>query len=185
MLLPIYAYGHPVLKKIAEDISKEEYDALGSLAEDMFETMYKTNGVGLAAPQIGKSIRIFVVDTVQVQDDLKITAPIKKVFINAEKLEEFGTMWSYDEGCLSFPDINAGVERLSNVRIKYMDENFVEHVEVFDGFNARVIQHEYDHLQGILFVEKIKPLKKRLLNKRLEKLKKGEIDPKYPMRFGK
>lgn len=185
MQLPIYAYGHPVLKKVAEEITKSEYEDLGNLIEDMYETMYKTNGVGLAAPQIGKSIRIFVVDTIQVKEDLKIEAPIKKAFINPEKLEEFGALWSYDEGCLSFPDINAGVERPTNIRIRYLDENFVEHVEVFDGFNARVIQHEYDHLEGILFVEKIKPLKKRLLNNRLEKLKKGDIDQKYPMKFGK
>ncbi|MBK7095478.1 MAG: peptide deformylase [Saprospiraceae bacterium] len=183
MQLTVYAYGHPVLKKIALEISREEFNTLGSLVEDMFETMYKTNGVGLAAPQIGQSIRIFVVDTVQVKDELKIPNPIKKAFINPVIIEEWGKLWSYEEGCLSFPDINASVERPENVRIKYFDENFIEHVEVFNGFNARVIQHEYDHLDGILFVEKFKPLKRRLLDKRLEKIKKGEIQTKYPMKF--
>ena len=183
MQLPVYAYGHPVLKKIAQEITKEEFDSLGNLIEDMFETMYKTSGVGLAAPQIGRSIRIFIADTIQVKDELKIDNPIKKAFVNPLIIEKWGKLWSYEEGCLSFPDINAGVERPENVRIKYFDENFVEHVEVFNGFNARVIQHEYDHLDGILFVEKFKPLKRRLLGKKLEKIIKGEILTKYPMKF--
>lgn len=183
MQLPVYAFGHPILKKVAEDISHDKYLSLGNLIEDMYDTMYKTNGVGLAAPQIGQSIRIFIVDTIQVKDDLKIENPIKKVFINPKKIEEFGEFWSYEEGCLSFPDINAGVERLSHVRMSYLDENWTEHVEIFDSFNARVIQHEYDHLEGILFVEKFKQLKRKLLKNKLEKIKNGEIDTKYPMRF--
>lgn len=185
MQLTVYAYGHPVLKKIANEISREEFNSLGNLVEDMYETMYKTSGVGLAAPQVGLSVRVFVVDTVQVKEELKIENPIKKAFINPVKIEEWGKMWGYEEGCLSFPDINANVDRPENIRIKYLDENFVEHVEVFNGFNARVIQHEYDHLDGILFVEKFKPLKRRLLDKKLEKIKKGEIQTKYPMKFQK
>jgi peptide deformylase len=183
MQLPVYAYGHPVLKKVTENITKEEFAEMGTLIEDMFTTMYNTIGVGLAAPQIGKSIRLFVVDTIQIEKEADIEKGIKKVFINAQKLEETGKLWSYDEGCLSFPDINGSVERLSIVKIKYLDENFEEHIDTFDGFNARVILHEYDHLDGILFVEKMKPLKRRLINKRLEKIRTGDIDPPYPMRF--
>jgi len=182
MQLPVYAYGHPVLKKIAKEITPQEYEELGTLIPDMFETMYNTNGVGLAAPQVGKSIRLFIVDTVQVEDDMKITG-IKKVFINPYILEEKGELWTYSEGCLSFPDINANVERLSDIKIKYLDEQFNEHIEEISGFNARVIQHEYDHLQGILFIERIKPLKRRLLNKKLEKIKRGDIKVNYPMKF--
>lgn len=185
MLLPIYAYGHPVLNKVAENISREDFDALGNMIDDMFETMYKSNGVGLAAPQIGQSIRIFIIDTIQLKDEFKIPNPVKKVFINPQKMKEWGEPWSYDEGCLSFPDINAPVERPEFIRLKYRDENFEEKTEDFKGFNARVIQHEYDHLEGILFVEKFKPLKKRLLQKKLEKIRKGDIQTRYPMRFGK
>ena len=182
MQLAVYAYGQPVLKKIAKEITEEEYNDLGTLIPDMFETMYNTNGVGLAAPQIGKSIRLFIVDTVQVEEDMKIKG-IKKVFINPYILEEKGERWTYSEGCLSFPDINANVERPSTIKIKYLDEEFNEHLEEISGFNARVIQHEYDHLEGILFIERIKPLKRRLLSKRLEKIKKGDIKTNYPMRF--
>ncbi|HHH53659.1 MAG TPA: peptide deformylase [Bacteroidetes bacterium] len=183
MQLPVYAYGQPVLKKVAKNITKEELLEYGNLIEDMFTTMYNTNGVGLAAPQIGQSIRLFVVDTIQVEDNVKIKNGIKKAFINAEKIEEGGKWWSYEEGCLSFPDLNGSVERQSFVTLKYVDEDFNEHIETFDGFNARVILHEYDHLDGILFVEKMKPLKRRMINKKLEKIRKGEIDPPYPMRF--
>ena len=183
MQLPVYAYGQPVLKKVAKDITKEEFLVLGNLVEDMFETMYKTNGVGLASPQIGQSIRLFVVDTIQVQDDVKITDGIKKVFINPHVIEKSGALWSYEEGCLSFPDINGSVERESIVKIQYVDNDFNEITEVYDGFNARVILHEYDHLEGKLFVEKFKPLKKRMLKKRLERIKLGEIDTSYSMRF--
>lgn len=183
MQLPVYAYGQPVLKKVAKDITKEEFLILGNLVEDMFETMYNTNGVGLAAPQIGQSIRLFIVDTEQVQEDMKIKTGIKKVFINAQIIEKNGELWSYEEGCLSFPDINGNVERESIVKIKYLDSDFNEQIEEYDGFNARVILHEYDHLEGILFVEKFKPLKQKMLKKKLEKIKKGEVDSDYKMRF--
>jgi len=183
MLLPVYAYGQPVLRKVAKDITKEEFLILGNLIEDMYETMYKTNGVGLAAPQIGQSIRLFVVDTIQIEEDLDIKKGIKKTFINAHVLEESGEMISYEEGCLSFPEINGNVERNSIVKIQYLDEDFNEHIETYDGFNARVILHEYDHLDGKLFVEKFKPLKKRMLKKKLENIRLGLIDPSYPMRF--
>jgi peptide deformylase len=183
MQLPVYAYGQPVLKRIAKNITKEEFIILGNLVSDMFETMYNTNGVGLAAPQIGQSIRLFIVDTEQVQEDIKIKNGIKKVFINAQIIEKSGELWSYEEGCLSFPDINGNVERKTNVKIKYLDSNFKEHIEEYDGFNARVIMHEYDHLEGILFVEKFKPLKQKMLKKKLERIKKGDIELDYKMRF--
>jgi len=183
MQLPIYAYGQPVLRKVTKDISKEELFILGNLVNDMFETMYKTNGVGLAAPQIGKDIRLFVVDTLQLEEDLDVKNGIKKTFINAQILEVGGEMTSYEEGCLSFPEINGNVDRESIVKIKYLDEDFNEHIETYDSFNARVIQHEYDHLDGKLFVEKFKPLKRRMLKKKLENIRTGNITPSYPMRF--
>lgn len=183
MQLPIYAYGQPVLRKVAEDITKKELLSFENLIEDMFETMYKTNGVGLAAPQIGKAIRLFVVDTLQLEEDEEVKKGIKKVFINAEVLEEDGEITSFEEGCLSFPEINGNVERKSIVKIKYLDEDFKEHIETYNGFNARVIQHEYDHLDGKLFVEKFKPLKRRMLKKKLENIRTGNITPSYPMRF--
>ncbi len=183
MQLPVYAYGQPVLKKVAKDITQEDLKELGNLVEDMYETMYKTNGVGLAAPQIGKSIRLFVIDTIQIEKDMEIKKGIKKTFINAQVLEKSGEIFSYEEGCLSFPEINGNVERESIVKIKYVDEDFVEHIEVYEGFNARVILHEYDHLDGKLFVEKFKPLKLRMLKKRLENIRTGNINPSYPMRF--
>lgn len=176
MQLTVYAYGHPVLKKIALEISREEFNTLGSLVEDMFETMYKTNGVGLAAPRLDSRSGSLLLILFRLKMNLKFPIQLK-AFINPVIIEEWGKLWSYEEGCLSFPDINASVERPENVRIKYFDENFIEHVEVFNGFNARVIQHEYDHLDGILFVEKFKPLKRRLLDKRLEKIKKERYRP--------
>ena len=166
MILPIYAYGYSVLKQVAKDIDKD-YPELDKLVENMWETMYNAHGIGLAAPQVGLSIRLFLVDTVQSMEEDEKDKGIKKVFINAEILEEGGDDFSYEEGCLSIPGIRADVYRPEQVRIKYLDENFVEHTEVYDGINARVIQHEYDHIDGILFTDLVGPLKKRRLKKKL------------------
>ncbi|HFA49819.1 MAG TPA: peptide deformylase [Bacteroidetes bacterium] len=189
MILPIYAFGQPVLKKVAAEIDKD-YPGLEELIANMFETMHHAEGVGLAAPQIGLSIRLFQVDTLTPQEEEKEkegTEPeyqgIKKTFINAEMIEESGKPESFEEGCLSIPDIRGDVNRLNTIKIRYFDENFVQHEEVFDGVNARVIQHEYDHIEGVLFTEKLKPLKKRLIKKKLEKIKKGQVKVDYKMKF--
>jgi peptide deformylase len=182
MVLPIYAYGHPVLKRKGEDITSE-YDGLSSLIENMWETMYNAKGIGLAAHQIGLSVRIFIVDTLQIQEEGKEGEGIKKVFINPQIIKEEGKIWPYEEGCLSIPNIHADVERQEKVTLKYVNENFEEITETYDGMNARVIQHEYDHIEGNLFIEKINPLKKRLLQRRLDNIKKGQISPSYKMKF--
>lgn len=182
MILPIYAYGQPVLKKVAKPIGPD-YEGLQELIANMWETMGEANGVGLAAPQIGKSIRLFLIDAGPMYEEGKEHLGKKAVFINAEILEEAGDDCSYSEGCLSIPDITGDVDRAEEITIKYQDENFREHTETFDGMNARVIQHEYDHLEGILFTEHLKPLKRRMINRRLEKIKKGDVDAKYRMKF--
>jgi len=184
MILPIYAYGQPVLKKKAENIDSN-FEGLTKLMEDMWETMYHASGVGLAAPQIGLSIRLFIADTIQVMEEEKKAGGIKKVFINAEIIEETGDMWSYEEGCLSIPNIRGEVERTKIVKIKYLDENFTEQIEIFDGINARVIQHEYDHIEGILFTEKLKPLKKKLIQGKLKNIKVGKTTADYRLKFAK
>ena len=182
MILPIYAYGHPVLKKVAKDID-EEYPFLDKLIADMWETMYNAQGVGLAAPQIGKSIRLFLVDSIQTMEEGKEDQGIKQVFINAQKVEETGKEWAYEEGCLSIPDIRGDVKRPEVLTIRYLDENFQEQVTTFEGINARVVQHEYDHIDGLLFTEKLKPIKKRLIKRKLENIKKGKIKSEYKMKF--
>lgn len=182
MILPIYAYGQPVLRQKAAPIDAD-YPNLAELIENMWETMYHAQGVGLAAPQIGRSIRLFLVDTAQTKEQESESAGIKRVFINAEKIEEAGDPCSYEEGCLSIPDIRGDVERLPQLRLRYQDEQFETHEAVFTGFDARVIQHEYDHIEGILFTELLKPLKKRMIKRRLEKIKKGEARSEYRMKF--
>lgn len=185
MLLPIYAYGQPVLKKIAAPI-EADYADLQALIANMWETMYHAEGVGLAAPQVGLSIRLFVIDTLQIKnDDDKNTKHdgFKRVFINAQKVEETGAMWAYEEGCLSIPNIRGDVDRPSVIRLRWLDENFQPHEETFDGINARVIQHEYDHLEGVLFTEKLKPLKKRLIQRKLEAIRVGRVSADYKLRF--
>lgn len=185
MILPIYAYGHPVLRQVAQDISPEQ-PLLETFIANLWETMYHSKGVGLASPQVGESIRVFVVDTMQLEKRQKNPVPgIKKVFINAHIVEESGEPWSYEEGCLSIPDIHGDVERPSVIRLRYLDEHFQPHEETFQGINARVIQHEYDHLEGVLFVDHLLPLKKRLIKNRLEKIRTGQIVPDYKMRFAK
>ena len=183
MILPIFAFGQPVLKQVAKDITAD-YEGLSKLLEDMWETMYQAYGVGLAAPQIGLGIRIFVVDSTQIKDEMrKGEQGIKKAFINAHVIEESGKSWGYEEGCLSIPHVRGEVERLDTVRIKYMDENFIEFEETYSGINARVIQHEYDHIEGVLFVDYLSSIKKRLLKGKLTNISKGECDASYRMKF--
>lgn len=182
MILPIYAYGQPVLKKVAEEIDKD-YPFLEELIANMWETMYNAQGIGLAAPQIGRSIRLFVVDSIQMEEEDKPFKGIKKVFINAQKIEEAGPISEYEEGCLSIPDIRGDVNRPQRLTIRYFDENFVEHTETFEDLNARVVQHEYDHIEGILFTEHLKPLKRRLVKRKLDKIKKGKVKLEYRMKF--
>lgn len=182
MILPIVAFGAPILKRKCEAI-EEDSPAVQALLENMWETMYNAHGVGLAAPQINKSVRIFLVDTIQIKEDEDEWEGIKKAFINAEMLEEEGEEWDYEEGCLSIPNIRGDVSRKPNIKIKYLDENFEEHIEEYSGINARVIQHEYDHIEGNLFLDYLKPLKKRLIKRKLDNIKKGKVRCDYRMKF--
>lgn len=185
MILPIIAYGDPVLRKVSRDIEKE-YPNLSQVIADMFETMYHARGVGLAAPQVGLDIRLFVIDASpfdEDEDDKPELKNFKKIFINAHILEETGKEWPFSEGCLSIPEIREDVNRLSNIKIKYVDENFVEHTEDYKGILARIIQHEYDHIEGKLFIDKISPIKKRLIAKKLDAITKGLIKPDYKMKY--
>ena len=191
MLLPIIAYGHPVLKRKAEVISKD-YPKLKELIDSMFETMYNASGVGIAAPQIGQSIRLFIVDTTPFSEDDSLSEnernqlkSFKKIFINPEIIEESGDDWSFDEGCLSIPNIRESVLRQPEIKIQYFDENFIKHVQSFDGLLARVIQHEYDHVEGILFTDKLSSFKKQLLKKKLLKISSGKLSFDYEMEFYK
>lgn len=189
MILPIVAYGDPVLKKKATEID-ENYPELEVLIEDMFETMYNAYGVGLAAPQIGLPIRLFLVDTAPFSDDEELPLEerkklkdFKKVFINPEIILEEGDEWAFNEGCLSIPDVREDVFRQPNITIEFLDEHFNKKTAVFDGLIARVIQHEYDHIEGVLFTDKLSGLKKRLIKKRLLNISKGKINVDYKMRF--
>jgi len=189
MTLPIIAYGDPVLRKVGVAIDKD-YPNLSELIENMKETMVNAQGVGLAAPQINKSIRLFIVDTspFSSDDELEdaerdILANFKRVFINPEILEEQGEEWVFNEGCLSIPEIREDVFRQEKITITYVDENFEKHTEVIDGLAARVVQHEYDHIEGILFTDKISSLKKRLLKNKLENISKGKVKTDYRMKF--
>ena len=181
MILPIYAFGQPVLKKVGEPIDKD-YEGLEELIENMWETMYNAKGVGLAAPQIGRAIRLFLVDTIQIMEEGKEAEGIKKAFINAEKIEEGGDEWDYEEGCLSIPDIRGDVSRPAQIKLRYLDENFEEHEETFDGMKARIIQHEYDHIEGILFTDHLSAFKKRLLKGKLANISKGKCDADYKIK---
>jgi peptide deformylase len=182
MILPIYAYGFSVLKKVAEDIDKD-YPELEKLISNMWDTMYNAQGIGLAAPQVGLSIRLFLVDTKHSMEEEEKDQGIKKVFINAEIIEEAGDDFSYEEGCLSIPGIKGDVFRPEQVKIKYLDEQFKEHIEVYEGINARVIQHEYDHIDGILFTELLGPLKRRRIKKKLDDIKVGNLRGEYKMKY--
>jgi peptide deformylase len=192
MILPIIAYGAPVLRKVAKDIDAS-YPNLDKLIEDMWETMYSSNGVGLAAPQINKDIRLFVVDSSQIfehQDDedkgLYPDEPgIKQLFINAHIKELTGEEWAYNEGCLSIPKIREDIMRPETVVLEYMDENFQPHTKTFNGLTARIILHEYDHLEGKLFIDYLKPLRKKMLQGKLNDISKGKIKVDYKMSFAK
>lgn len=182
MILPITAFGDPILRAIAKEISKE-YPNLQELINHMFETMYEAQGVGLAAPQINHSIRLFIVDTTPFAEDDEDLEGFKKVFINAKIIEEEGVKWVFNEGCLSFPKLREDVYRLPRTRIAYYDENFVFHDEWFDGIKARVIQHEYDHIEGIVFIDHLSALKKTLIKRRLSDISKGFVKVDYKMKF--
>lgn len=192
MILPVVAYGSPILRKVCDDIDAG-YAGLEKLLVDMWETLYNSNGVGLAAPQINKPIRLFIVDTDQIvadfeEEDLKKypdEKPIKEVFINARILEESGKPWAYNEGCLSIPKVREDVLRNSHVRIAYLNDKFEPKEAVFHGITARVIQHEYDHIEGKLFIDYISPLKKRLLKKKLDDITKGKVHTDYRMIYNK
>lgn len=183
MKLPIIAYGDPVLKRRCEEID-ENYPNLNELINDMFETMYAAHGVGLAAPQVGLSIRLFVIDADPFADDDEPGLKgFKKVFINAEMVDESGIKWQFNEGCLSVPDVREDITRCSDIRMRYFDENWVEHEQKFSGMAARIIQHEYDHIEGKLFTEKLSPLRKAMLKSKLEAISRGQVDVDYKMKF--
>lgn len=178
MIYPITVYGDPLLRKVAQPVDKD-YEGLKELIDNMFETMYHSDGVGLAAPQIGKSLRIFVVDASSAADEEPELEGFKKAFINPEILERTGDEWVLNEGCLSLPEIREDISRPAYVKIKYLDENLEEHIDEYGGFAARVIQHEYDHLDGVLLVDYLPPLKKRLLKSKLTAISKGKVRTSY------
>lgn len=182
MIYPIVAYGDPVLRKISEEVNPEKVD-IKTLSDDMFETMRNANGVGLAAPQIGKDIRIFVVDATPMEEEKY--ADFSAVFVNPEIIDEDGEEWDFEEGCLSIPGIREDVRRKEKIQIRYFDENWVEHEKEFDGIAARIIQHEYDHLEGILFTDYLTGFKKRILKGKLSDISKGDVRVDYVMKFPK
>tara|TARA_B100000287_G_scaffold342169_1_gene328845 strand:+ start:2376 stop:2957 length:582 start_codon:yes stop_codon:yes gene_type:complete len=191
MILPILPYGNPILKAKALEINKS-YPKLKDLIKNMWDTMYSANGVGLAAPQIGLSIRIFVIDTFPFSEQEELSkkesmelSSFKKVFINPKIIEENGKDWDFNEGCLSIPDIREDISRKESIKINFLDENFVSKNLILSGIKARVVQHEYDHLEGILFTDYLSPLKKRILKKKLYNISKGKIKTDYLMKFKK
>ena len=182
MIYPIVAYGDPVLKKKAKPVDPGKID-IKEISEDLFETMHKASGVGLAAPQIGKSIRMFVIDATPMEDEKYKN--FKSVFINPEMLHEDGEPWKYEEGCLSIPGIREDIARNEIVRIRYFDENWELQEKVYDGILARIIQHEYDHIEGVLFTDRLSGFKKRLLKGKLADISRGDVDVEYLMKFPK
>ena len=189
MILPIIGYGDPVLRKVAENVTAEFPDLKETIV-NMYETMYNANGVGLAAPQVGKALRIFVIDTTPFSDDEDLDSAeqkqlngFKRTFINAKMIKEEGEEWAFNEGCLSIPDVREDVYRNPTITIEYCEEDFVMKTEVFNGLIARVIQHEYDHIEGILFTDKISSLKKRLIQKKLKNIIEGKTFQEYRMKF--
>ena len=191
MILPIVAYGNPVLKRVADEITSD-YPDLSELIENMWETMYAAHGVGLAAPQIGLSIRLFVIDASLFvdeeemnQEEIDTLKDLKKVFINPIIEEEQGELWSFNEGCLSIPEVREDVSRKEEIVVSYVDQNFTPQQLKLRGLAARVVQHEYDHIQGVLFTDHLSPLKKRLIKKRLTSISKGSISVEYRMKFPK
>lgn len=189
MILPIVAYGDPVLKKVAKEIDKD-HPKLETIIADMFATMYNAKGVGLAAPQVGKSIRLFVVDATPFSEDAETEeeaalADFKKIFINAKIENEEGVEWKFNEGCLSIPKIREDILRKPKIHITYLDEHFKSHKDTFEGIAARIIQHEYDHIEGKLFTDRINPIRRRLLQGKLNDITKGNVDVDYKMKFPK
>lgn len=192
MILPIVAYGAPILRVVSKDIDKD-YPTLDKFIEDMWETMYASNGVGLAAPQVNRDIRLFVVDSSQIfqnqEEEDKGKYPdepgIKKVFINARITALNGEEWVYNEGCLSIPKIREDVSRNEEISIEYYDESFEKHTETFNGLTARIILHEYDHIEGKLFIDYLKPLKRKLMKGKLDDISKGKVKVDYKMMFAK
>jgi len=182
MILPITAYGHPILRKVAKDIDRD-YPGLQELIDNMWETMYATHGVGLAAPQVNLSIRLLVMDATPYSEEDPAARDFKRVIINPKIVEESGEDWTFNEGCLSIPDIREDVVRKPRIRIQYYDDGWEYHDEVYEGVMARIIQHEYDHLEGILFVDKISSIRKMLLKRRLTDISRGEIEVDYRMIF--
>ncbi|MBK9108978.1 MAG: peptide deformylase [Saprospiraceae bacterium] len=181
MVLPIVLYGNPVLKLVSKSID-QNYPDLHQLIKNMWDTMYFAKGVGLAAPQIGIPIRLFVIDSLEYYKKEDQGKGFKKVFLNAQILDQQGPQWGFDEGCLSIPKITAEVLRKPVIKIRYQDEQFKWHEEEYDDMNARIIQHEYDHIEGILFVEKISAMRKRIIQSKLDKIKRGIVDVKYPVK---
>jgi len=186
MILPIISFGSSILRKRCKEITID-YPQLDSLLNDMWQTMYEASGVGLAAPQINKNIRVFIIDTNPFLEDEEKSEEkaIKKVFINPRIINETGEEWIFNEGCLSIPDIREDILRKESITIEYLDENFKKHTDKFDGLSARVIQHEYDHLNGILFTDKISPLRKRMIKGKLLDISKGKVNTSYKMRTTK
>ncbi len=185
MVYPIHVYGMPVLRKMGQEID-EDYDGLEQLIQDMYETMYQADGVGLAAQQIGKPIRLIVIDGSRTEDEEENEIKdFKKVLINAHILEESGEPWEFNEGCLSIPGIREDVKRPPEILLRYQDENFETHEERFDGIKARVIQHEMDHINGVLFTDRISPLRRKLLSSKLKAISKGQTETAYQIRFPK
>jgi len=180
MIYPIIAYGHPVLRKVGKEIDPDPAE-IQKLVEEMFETMHFAQGIGLAAPQVGKSLRMFIADASAMDDE--DMQDFKKVFINPEILEEYGDDYAFEEGCLSIPGIREDVIRAEKIRIRYLDEKLKEHEEVFDGMKARIIQHEYDHINGILFTDHLSAFKKRVIKSKLLNISKGKVKVDYPMVF--
>jgi len=192
MILPIVAFGSPVLRKVSKEITPD-YPDLNKLIEDMWETMYNSKGVGLAAPQVNRDIRLFVMDSVQIiegldeeeQKDYPNDKGYKGVFINAKILSLNGEEWAYNEGCLSIPKIREDVYRREKVAIEFVDEQFQPQTKIFNGITARVVLHEYDHIEGKLFIDYLKPLKRKLLKRRLDDISKGNVSVDYKMSFPK
>ncbi len=180
MIFPIVLYGDPVLKKKAKEVAHGD-ESVVEFVENMFETMEAAQGVGLASPQVGQSLRIFIVDSTPMEENEE--DGLRQAFINPVMLDEDGEPWSFEEGCLSIPGIREDVERKPMIRLKYFDEQWVEHEKEFDGLQARIIQHEYDHIEGILFTDYISSFKKRLLKGKLAKISKGETDAEYRVKI--
>jgi peptide deformylase len=184
MVYPIVVYGSPILRKMAKNIERN-YEGLNTLVADMFDSMDKSDGMGLAAPQIGKSVRLFVVNGSSLAEDDPAMKDFKKAFVNAKLIEEDGVPWAFNEGCLSLPKIREDVTRKPRIRLQYYDENWQFHDEYFDGVKARIIQHEYDHIDGILFIDRISPIRKKMLKGKLYDISKGKVDVDYKIKVMK